>query len=148
MLENGYLTDPDKAIDLRELLTITYERGADFVLSNTKDNRFNCSNYATTRDNFIDYKLQQIAEKTINITDTPNGKIRYKVGKNPEEETKRPKSIYNLELHEALEITKGVYVLRVPGGWIYNYEKPHVNILETVFVPLSLEFQGPEVTKF
>jgi len=40
------------------------------------------------------------------------------------------KTIYELELHESVEIEDGIVVMRVPGGWIY----------ETVFVPYSNEF--------
>lgn len=40
------------------------------------------------------------------------------------------KTIYELDLHESLEIEDGIVVMRVPGGWIY----------EAVFVPYDDEF--------
>ena len=45
------------------------------------------------------------------------------------------KSIYELELHEGVEISKLVQVMRVSGGWIYNLKQGG----ET-FVPYSNEF--------
>lgn len=47
------------------------------------------------------------------------------------------RNIYDLKLHEELFIEdnneSGVWVRRVPGGWLYNYEDP-------VFVPFNDEF--------
>ena len=33
-----------------------------------------------------------------------------------------------------------MYCTRVPGGWIYEIQKPQANILEMVFVPFNNEF--------
>lgn len=47
------------------------------------------------------------------------------------------KTIYNLKLHEELEIQKGQlnFIQRVPGGWNYVY------LYGVQFVPLNNEFQ-------
>ena len=50
-------------------------------------------------------------------------------------------NIYELELHETITISDGMLVTRVAGGWIYEFQKPQVNILEIVFVPYDNEFQ-------
>ena len=42
------------------------------------------------------------------------------------------KTIYDLELHEGLEVAKDFLVVRVPGGWLYA-----VGGLNTVFVPYA-----------
>jgi hypothetical protein len=47
------------------------------------------------------------------------------------------KDIYQLELHETSRISEDIFATRVPGGWIYEFQKPQVNILEIVFVPFS-----------
>ena len=47
------------------------------------------------------------------------------------------KTIYNLELHEYLDIS-GFSVLRVAGGWIYLDKSSSV----MVFVPFNNEYQG------
>jgi len=49
--------------------------------------------------------------------------------------------IYDLKLHESTKIYEGLIVTRVPGGWIYEIQKPMANILEIVFVPFNNEFQ-------
>lgn len=51
------------------------------------------------------------------------------------------KTIYELKMHENITIPGDIRVTRVPGGWIYEFRKPHVNILEVVFVPYNNEFQ-------
>lgn len=50
------------------------------------------------------------------------------------------KNVYELELHESCEIKDGLIATRVPGGWIYEIQKPQANILETVFIPFNNEF--------
>lgn len=55
------------------------------------------------------------------------------------------KSIYDLKLHEHTYIdSTGIWVVRVPGGWIYNLQ---ISVDEgtdtTVFVPYSTEFKPP-----
>ena len=53
------------------------------------------------------------------------------------------KNIYTLELHENINISSQISVMRVPGGWIYttfrytNDNKAHSH--ET-FVPFDIEF--------
>jgi len=47
------------------------------------------------------------------------------------------KTIYNLELHEILKISPKIWVMRVPGGWIYEHgSTPFRNL----FVPYNDEF--------
>lgn len=45
-----------------------------------------------------------------------------------------------MRLHETITICDGFYTTRVPGGWIYEIQKPQVNLLEIVFVPFDNEF--------
>lgn len=52
-------------------------------------------------------------------------------------DSQKEKSIYDLGLHEKINISLRVYAQRVPGGWIY-YES-HYNI--ATFVPFNNEFQ-------
>lgn len=53
--------------------------------------------------------------------------------------TEDVKTIYNMALHEDLRVDQYVYVLRVPGGWVYqNYLN---DSMSSVFVPFSNEFQ-------
>ena len=43
--------------------------------------------------------------------------------------------IYKLKLHESVALNSFMDVIRVPGGWIYDY---HVNdVYSTVFVPFN-----------
>lgn len=41
----------------------------------------------------------------------------------------------SLKIHERICLALDFYVTRVPGGWIYEYQRPQVNILELIFVP-------------
>ena len=50
-------------------------------------------------------------------------------------------AVYLMKLHETITIAEDVLATRVPGGWIYEFQKPQVNILEIVFVPFNNEFQ-------
>jgi hypothetical protein len=45
--------------------------------------------------------------------------------------------IMKMKLHDRVCINKeeGIYCMKVVGGWIYEYQKPIVNILKLVFVP-------------
>ena len=45
------------------------------------------------------------------------------------------KSIYDLELNEATRVDAGLWVRRVPGGWIYEYAKKKEYYAAMVFVP-------------
>jgi hypothetical protein len=62
----------------------------------------------------------------------------------------KEKTIHDLKLHEQLKIKEDMYVMRVPGGWIYECE----NEITAVFVPWSSEFSNkfsgwcPELDKF
>jgi hypothetical protein len=47
--------------------------------------------------------------------------------------------IYNMKLHETYSIDNRIYILRVPGGWIYY--KFSSNGYATTFVPFNNEFQ-------
>lgn len=55
--------------------------------------------------------------------------------------------IYKMKLHETLKISDDTWVLRVPGGWIYEVEvnmsaeESHGNTSRIVFVPFNNEFQ-------
>lgn len=54
------------------------------------------------------------------------------------------KTIYDLELHEKLQIgNTGTVVTRVPGGWIYT---THIScvLVNTIFVPYNIEFKKCE----
>ena len=50
----------------------------------------------------------------------------------------KEKTIYDLELHERLDIDYLISVLRVDGGWIYE----NVGINTTTFAPISFEFRN------
>jgi len=53
--------------------------------------------------------------------------------------TQDMKDVYELEMHEAVNVSEFVQVVRVPGGWIYNFKKGG-----EVFVPYNNEFQRVE----
>lgn len=46
--------------------------------------------------------------------------------------------LMKMELHERLEISDGLIVVRVPGGWIYVIDETPVSICP-VFVPIIYE---------
>lgn len=52
------------------------------------------------------------------------------------------KTIYDLGLHEGIYFKNyQIYIMRVPGGWIYYYRKSLVQPLEDgVFIPFNDEF--------
>jgi hypothetical protein len=54
------------------------------------------------------------------------------------ENTKEP-SLYRMQLHTRFNISEGLYVMRVPGGWMYvmNF---NTTIKTSTFVPLDYEF--------
>jgi len=54
---------------------------------------------------------------------------------------KKVPDVYSMDLHQTITVYDDVLVTRVPGGWIYEFQKPQVNILEIVFVPFNNEFQ-------
>jgi hypothetical protein len=62
--------------------------------------------------------------------------------------SEQTKTIYNLELHEELELNQLLKVIRVPGGWIYkNFEMVLIpgklsvrkTLIDSCFVPLTNE---------
>jgi len=52
---------------------------------------------------------------------------------------KEAKKIYNLKLFEALKVITGVFVIRVPGGWIFENTYNTCSVA-TTFVPYNEEF--------
>jgi hypothetical protein len=50
------------------------------------------------------------------------------------------KSIYKMDLHEEVQIGEWLVCMRVAGGWIYSFQIPQTNILNSVFVPFDNEF--------
>lgn len=57
---------------------------------------------------------------------------------------KNYKNIYNLELHEAIEIKTGpttYFVIRVPGGWIYENPRLDCGQMTSTFIPFDNGFQ-------
>ena len=53
----------------------------------------------------------------------------------------RGMSCYGMKLHEERAVAEGVYVLRVPGGWLYKIWSGGVKQVP-VFVPHSREFES------
>lgn len=50
------------------------------------------------------------------------------------------KTIYDLKLHEELKIKDDLFVVRVPGGWLYQaYTENEIN---SVFVPYYVEVKN------
>lgn len=48
------------------------------------------------------------------------------------------KSMYDLKLNEEMELAEDYcWIRRVPGGWIYEYEKPGNYSVAAVFVPYT-----------
>lgn len=66
------------------------------------------------------------------------------------DETKT-KTIYNLELHETLEVKhlgSKMEITRVAGGWVYSFDYPGYRTAPLVFVPFDNEFMIiPKKTK-
>jgi len=54
------------------------------------------------------------------------------------------KTIYELELHEELRIVPDLYIIRVPGGWIYCTTNDNLNFASSTFVPYNNEFESDE----
>lgn len=57
---------------------------------------------------------------------------------------KETANIYTMNLHETITVAEDVLCTRVPGGWIYEFQKPQVNILEVIFIPYNDEFYEPK----
>jgi len=60
---------------------------------------------------------------------------------NTPEKEEKPNSIYDLKLHEKVNLGSYLSIMRVPGGWIYLFSCPpgEGNDLG-VFVPFDNEF--------
>lgn len=62
-----------------------------------------------------------------------------------EKEEKKEPTIYDLVLHQSMEIKTDVggkvEITRVPGGWVYCFEYPGYRSSPIVFVPFNNEFQ-------
>lgn len=59
------------------------------------------------------------------------------------------KNIYELELHESIQLPCGTSIMRVPGGWLYgvwDYEKEQDK--SGTFVPFDNEFQKGSTPDF
>lgn len=55
------------------------------------------------------------------------------------------KKLYAMELHDELEVWRGLYAIRVPGGWIYRHDQEQVGghrQATTTFVPFDTEFKN------
>lgn len=51
-----------------------------------------------------------------------------------EPEKEKKKSLWDLELHEQISPMDGLYVMRVPGGWLYQFDRGD-SIYTCTFVP-------------
>lgn len=51
------------------------------------------------------------------------------------------KTIYDLKLHEMIEINTHLEITRVPGGWMYTYIDLSLENSRGVFVPYNDEFE-------
>lgn len=48
------------------------------------------------------------------------------------------KTIYDLNLHEGLNLLFGIFVMRVPGGWIYDcWDYENNKFKQGIFVPYA-----------
>jgi hypothetical protein len=53
------------------------------------------------------------------------------------------KSLYNLGLHEGLQTEFGIFIMKVPGGWLYDCWDIELDRFKTgTFVPFSNEFNN------
>lgn len=50
------------------------------------------------------------------------------------------KELYNMELHEEIEVTELCYVVRVIGGWIYKFYKFEDSVNGLVLILVSTSF--------
>ena len=51
--------------------------------------------------------------------------------------------LYNMELHQELDIDRWIKVMRVPGGWIYQAsDSRYEGDCMAVFVPFDNEFMA------
>lgn len=50
-------------------------------------------------------------------------------------------NIFSMEMHEEIELREGCFVMSVPGGWIYRFEKNKLSghvASSAVFVPYGI----------
>jgi len=58
------------------------------------------------------------------------------------------KSIYDLKLHEQTILDCGICILRVPGGWLYDYWDCNTDTPnQGIFVPYDNEFSTQEAVR-
>lgn len=51
--------------------------------------------------------------------------------------------LYNLKLHEGFNSSFGIFIMRVPGGWIYDcWDYDLDNFKLGVYVPFNSEFKS------
>ncbi len=51
-------------------------------------------------------------------------------------------TLYTLLLHEGLTTTFGIFIMRVPGGWLYDcWDIEHDHFKNGTFVPWCNEYQ-------
>lgn len=59
--------------------------------------------------------------------------------------TDKPKSIYDMKLHDTVYIYDGLEAFRVSNGWIYHkykyFDQYNKSLLTSVLVPYSEEFK-------
>lgn len=61
----------------------------------------------------------------------------------------KPKTIYDLDLHETITTDFGICIMRVAGGWIYDCWSFERDEFKTgVFVPYNNEFQFQTVPNY
>ena len=52
------------------------------------------------------------------------------------------KNLWNMELHETISFPFGIYVMRVPGGWIYDcWDKEKDCFKQGNFIPYNNDLQ-------
>lgn len=55
------------------------------------------------------------------------------------------KTLYAMDLHDELQEGSNLFIMRVPGGWIYNYfNSENGEPICATFVPFHNEFQKVE----
>ena len=53
----------------------------------------------------------------------------------------KEKTVYNLKLHEGINLPFGIFVMRVPGGWIYDcWDHEKDSFKQGTFIPYNNEF--------
>lgn len=61
---------------------------------------------------------------------------------------KDSKELYQLKLHEFMQLGNGIVIMRVPGGWIYDCWDCQTDTPKTgTFVPFNNEFYDYQRTR-